>query len=254
MTDDAQPTPDAGALVEELALPADPGGFADDEVEGLPEPVQRYLRAAIASTTPLARAAELTMEGRIKLGERWLPWKATEVLAPHVGFVWAGSVLRLLKGSDLFADGVGVMDWRVLGRWPVVEASGDDVSRSGAGRGAAEGIWVPTALLPRFGVRWEALDAHHLVARYAMGDVDVELHLHVADDGRLLRFHFDRWGDPDESGTFRLVPFGGDALAWERFDGVTIPSEGRVGWWYGSPRFHEGEFFRYRITGVELVR
>jgi len=245
---------DVPALEEALAVPAEVCRFSEAEILGLPGPVQRYFRAAIAFGTPLARAARLDLRGHIRLRRRWLPWRAREVLAPQFGFVWPASVLGVLRGADRYLAGQGAMDWRLLGRWPVASAEGVDVGRSAAGRVAAEGMLAPTALLPRFGVSWDAVDDDHLVAEYAVDDVEVELHLHVALDGRVLRFHFGRWGDPDGSGTFRPVPFGGDVLAWATFDGVTIPSQGRVGWWYGSPRFHEGEFFRYEVTDLRLVR
>lgn len=241
-------------LEHALVVPADPGGFSEAEVLGLPEPVAGFFRAAIAPDTPLARAARLEMHGHIRLGPRWLPFRAREVLAPLFGFVWPASVLGLLRGSDRCVDGQAAMDWRIAGR-SVIHADGPDVSRSAAGRGAAEGMWVPTALLPRFGVDWRAEDASHVVAGYAIGDEHVENHLFLAPDGRVVRSYFERWGDPDGTGEWRRIPFGADVLGWATFDGVTIPAAGRVGWWYGSPRFWEdGEFFRYEITALELVR
>src|SRR5438128_12080873 len=71
-----------------LARPGARDVFRDDELVGLPAPVQRYFRAAIAPGTPLALAARLEMHRSIKLGGRWLPLRATEVLATQRGFVW----------------------------------------------------------------------------------------------------------------------------------------------------------------------
>lgn len=248
------PKPDVSSLERALAVPPAGDTFAEDELLGLPEPVAHWFRSTIAPGTPLARSARLTMRGEIRLGDRWWPFQATETIAPRKGFVWPAAVRRVIRGSDHYLDGEGALDWRLLGRRVVAHADGPDVSRSAAGRGAAEGIWVPTALLPRFGVGWRAEDERHLVMTATMGGETIDQHLHVDGDGRVLRFHFDRWGDPDESGEWRRVPFGGDALAWATFDGVLVPSEARVGWWYGSPRFADGEFFRYEITDLELVR
>lgn len=64
---------------------------------------------------------------------------------------------------------------------------------------------------------------------------------------------FDRWGDPDGTGQFGVHTFGGEFTAHATFDGVTIPSQGRLGWHDGTNRWHEGEFFRYRITNLELL-
>jgi hypothetical protein len=60
-------------LDADLTQPATRDVFHEDELNGLPAPVQRYFRASIAPGTPLALAARLEMHGSIKLGGRWLP-------------------------------------------------------------------------------------------------------------------------------------------------------------------------------------
>ena len=54
----------------------------------------------------------------------------------------------------------------------------------------------------------------------------------------------DRGGDPDSSGTSEHHPFGFEVSRYSTFDGVTIPSAGRAGWFYGTDPWSEGEFFR----------
>ena len=71
-------------------FPPAPAVFTESEIEGLPAPAQRYLRAAIAPGTPLAVAARLRMRGQIKVG-RWVPFHAREDLAPLAGFRWTAA-------------------------------------------------------------------------------------------------------------------------------------------------------------------
>jgi hypothetical protein len=97
-------------------------------------------------------------------------------------------------------------------------------------------------MLPRFGVTWSADDDSHLIARYAHDDVELALHLALNDDAHLGSVTFDRWGDPDETGAWGLHPFGLDVTGYATFDGVTIPSAGRVGWFHGTDRWADGEF------------
>jgi len=182
------PTP--RVLEKELLEPAFQGSFSPAEVRDLPEPVRRYFEAAIAHGTPLAAAAVLRMRGRLKLGRRWLPFRARQVLAPHRGFVWAARVGGLITGSDRYAGGTGGMDWRLLGLVPLVHAAGEDVSRSAAARGAAESVWVPTTLMPRFGVEWSATDTHHITARYALDANVVEVHFTLDDHAQALFFAY----------------------------------------------------------------
>jgi hypothetical protein len=89
-----------------------------------------------------------SMYGRIKVS-RWLPFRARQALA---------------------------------GLIPVAHGKGPDVSRSAAGRGAAEAVWVPAALLPRFGVTWSAA---HICARYSLGETPVQVSYSLESAGRI---------------------------------------------------------------------
>jgi len=160
------------------ARPPAPAVFGEAELEGLPGPARRYLRASIAPGTPLATSARLRMRGRIKVG-RWLPFHARQVLEPESSFQWTARASGVLSGFDRYADGQGEMCWKLLGLLPVMRAAGPDVTRSAAGRAAAEAIWLPTTLLPQFGICWRALDDQYRVARRNVGDVQIEAHYRV---------------------------------------------------------------------------
>jgi hypothetical protein len=235
-----------------LLRPAEEGSFTSAELDGLPEPARRHLAQAIAQGTPLATSARLRMRGHIKIG-RWLPFRARQVLDPHHGFVWAARTAGVITGSDRYLDGAGGMDWKLAGLVTVAHGDGPDVARAAAGRAGAEAIWVPTALLPRFGVRWSAGGQDQVTASHQIDGVPVEARYRLDADGRMLSFVFDRWGDPDSTGTWAWHPFGGEITGYATFDGVTIPSAGRVGWFFGTDRWPASEFFRYRITDLHLV-
>jgi hypothetical protein len=239
-------------LEARLLAPPEPGRFSDAELAGLPEPARRHLAQAIAPGTPLASSAQLRMRGRIKVG-RWLPFRARQVLNPHRGFVWAARAAGVIAGSDRHLDGDGGMDWKLAGLVIVAHAQGPDVSRSAAGRAGAEAIWLPTALLPSFGVRWSAAADDQVTAHIQVGDTPVELRLRLDAAGRIASLVFDRWGDPDNSGAFAWHRFGGEVTGYRSFQGLTIPSEGRLGWFYGQDRWPAGEFFRYQITDLQPV-
>jgi hypothetical protein len=209
--------------------------FSAEELKGLAEPVRRHLTSVVAPGTPLARGAFLMMRGSIKLG-RWLPFRTQQVLNPHQGFIWAARVAGVIVGADQYIDGAGRMTWKLAGLVTVAHEDGPDVSRSAAGRGGAEGLWLPTALLPRHGVLWSAQDDLHITARYHVGDTPISIHYTLGSDGQIESFVFDRWGDPDKTGHYAWHPFGGVVTAHRPFGGLTIPSKGRVGWHCGTDR------------------
>jgi hypothetical protein len=238
-------------LEHRLLRSAEPGAFTSAELEGLPKPARRHLAQAIANGTPLATSARLRMRGHIKLG-RWLPFRAHQVLDPHRGFVWAARTAGVITGFDRYVDGQGAQEWKLAGLVTVLRADGPDTSRSAAGRAGAEAIWVPTALLPRFGVRWTADDDDSVTAHYQIGGLPMKVHYRLDRDGRIVSFVFDRWGDPDGTGTWGWHPFGGQVTGYRSFGGLTIPGAGWVGWFFGTDRWPDSAFFRYRITDLRL--
>jgi hypothetical protein len=192
------------------------------------------------------------VEGRfrqIRVG-RWLPFRACQVLNPHTGFLWEARAAGLIVGSDRYLSGAGGMDWKVAGLFTLAHEEGPDASKSAAGRGGAEAVWVPTALLPRFGVTWAAADETHVSVRHTLGTTPIEVSYTLDSGGRIQSLVFDRWGDPSNSGSFGWYPFGGEITDYRTFGGLSIPSAGKLGWHFGTGRWPRGEFFRFEITSL----
>ncbi|MGE5287240.1 MAG: DUF6544 family protein [Micromonosporaceae bacterium] len=226
---------------------ASPPAFDLAMTAGLPQPARRWLAHAISTGTPLWRTVELSMRGQIRLGQ-WRPFTAKEILAPSGGYIWAATarVAGLpVTGFDRLSSGTGQMSWRLLRLIPVMTAAGPDTTRSAAGRLAGEIALLPTAFLT---AKWEQGErADTIRASWQFGDDTETAELRVADDGRLLEVEISRWGNPD-GGSFSRYPFGFSVEAESEFDGVTIPSQFRAGWWWRTDRQDAGEFFKVQIT------
>ncbi len=240
---------------QRLAASAAPhGSFDPDDVEDLPAPARRLLRHALPPGTPLASTVVLDMTGEIRL-RRWMPFRARQVLAAGVGFLWAPRVGRpplVFTGADTHVDGRGTLDFRLWGLVPVARESGPDTDRSADGRLAAETVaWLPHALVPAMGATWRAVDDTRATVSVPVGDRSVDVTVSVAPDGRLQTLSLERWGTPDGQPP-GAYPFGGDFSDERAFDAVTIASAGRVGWWRGTPQQDDGVFFRYRIIRAQF--
>ena len=244
--------PDLNRIATALQVPPVHRRFASDMVDDLPEPARRYLTASIAEGTPLFQAVRITMHGEIKLGSRWVHFDGEELLAPHHGFCWTARTRIGVSGSDHYAAGAGALHWRLLGLLPVMRAHGADVSRSARGRAAGEALWLPTALLPEAGTSWEER-GERAAARITTDGHDTVLELAVDEDGLVQSAGFDRWGDPDGTGTFALHRFGMDVTDHGTFGGLTIPIAGSAGWHHGTDRWPAAAFFRFELTDVTPV-
>ena len=233
--------------------PLEPGAFDPATLAGLPPPAQRLLERALPSGVALSTRVELSMDGEIRLGSRWFPFTAEQILRAGEGFVWSpvvGGRLVRFVGADLLTADDARMEFRLHGLIPMVRAAGPDVRRSAQGRLAAETVaWLPQALTPQLGARWTPVDDEcALVTLDAAGStIDVEVVVDV--DGRIRRAGLDRWnGSADPP---RLEPFGASIdSTYTAPNGVDIAGSGTAGWNFGTADEADGIFFRYRITGA----
>lgn len=232
--------------------------FEPAMVEDLPEPARRFFLHAIAPGTPLAGAVELDMSGSIALvpDEEPLSLEARQVLAPPHGFIWlavAGGGLARIRGYDRYSDGRGEMRWELFGFIPVVQAEGEGVTRSAAGRLGMEAVLVPATLIPGSpfapeGLRWEEVDEHRARFHFPVGTEVVEATLEVDAEGRPLRLEALRWAEDVEEGREPgydrfVVEMAGEFSA----KGYTLPALMEAGWRLGSPD-------EFRFFGAELER
>ncbi len=222
--------------------------FRAADLSRLPESARRYLEHAIAPGTLLSQAVRLHMHGEIKL-QRWLPFKAEQVVVWDRGFIWSATVRMFgmpIRGSDRLVNGEGAMRWRLFGIIPVMNASGPNITRSAADRVGAESVWLPSVLCSD-DVSWTITDSSRPRASFTVQGETVELELTLDDRGRLNAVKLPRWGNP-KGAEFHYVDFGGVVEEEDTFGGYTIPTRLRIGWYFDTDRFEsDGEFFRVSI-------
>jgi hypothetical protein len=227
--------------------------FNSAKLDRLPATAKRYLEHAIAPGTKIASAVRLKMHGEIKL-KKWIPFTAEQVICWEHGLIWSATAwmngFLPIVGSDRVIDGIGAMQWKILGLFPVMTASGADITRSSIGRLESESLCLPSVFyrddVSFTSTELSPLDSN-LHSSFVVQGEKAELDFTIDQAGRLKTFKLPRWGNPDGT-EFRDVDFGGILEEEGTFGGYTIPTRLRVGWYFGSNRFEsEGEFFRATI-------
>ena len=227
--------------------------FSEELVQGLPAPAQRYLRHAIAPGTPLASSVTLTMSGSIKAGA-WMRFTARQILTPGRGFVWKVKARwgpLVITGADLYRQGEGRTLMKLFGLVALINASGPDVSKSALGRLAGESVLVPSSLVPREHVRWEAVDDERAIVEVTVDRKPTAITLSIPPEGRPREVSLKRWGNQTGTGEYDYIPFGVAFDEEGTFGGFTIPTRLRAGWWFGTERYNE--FFRATIEQAEFA-
>jgi len=230
----------AQELHRALAVSA-PRSVTPGDFEGLPAPIERWLRRVAPPGSPKVVSVRLGIRGRMrpKPGARALDVTADETLAARIGFAWdarTGIGPIRMRMLDAYHRGAGSMSGRLLGVIPFLDADGPDITRSSRGRLAAESVFVPTSLFPGEGLRWENLDDEQARACFEIDGEPFSPILRVSADGRPTEIRMERWGDVGRDG-YGPTPYGFAIEGEQTFDGIRLPARFRGGWWYGTERF-----------------
>jgi hypothetical protein len=223
--------------------------------DGLPPPVARYFDFALTSGRPYIRSARIEHAGRFRVGglkAGWSPFRSVQhFTADPPGFVWDASIrmapLLSVRVRDSYVRGRGAMLGKLAGAVSVVDQQGTPELAAGAlNRWLAEAVWFPTALLPRPGLAWQAVDDSTARATFTDSGNAVSMDCHFADDGRILRIAALRYRDVDGDGV--PTPWEVELGEYTEVDGMRIPSRAKVAWLLPEGRL---SYWRARIEAAE---
>ncbi|MCC3450456.1 MAG: hypothetical protein JGK04_23695 [Microcoleus sp. PH2017_39_LGB_O_B] len=227
--------------------------YDQKEIEGLPEPVQRFFQTVIKDGQAIASAVKLSQQGLFNLSEtedKWSPFTATQfVTTQRPGFDWDARI-QMAPGVNAFVHdtyllGEGSLHASLLGLFTVANMHGAPENNQGELlRFLAETPWYPTALLPSQGVRWEAINDTSARATLTDGATTVSVVFQFNAEGAIATMRAEaRYRDK-----LTAMPWCGRFGEYSVRNGMLIPLEGEVGWEYP-----EGIrlYFKGRITEIE---
>jgi len=226
--------------------------YDQKEIEGLPEPVQRFFRTVIKDGQAIVAAVKLSQQGLFNMSEtesKWSPFTATQlVITQRLGFDWDARI-QMVPGVNAFVHdayllGFGSLHASLLGLFTVADVRGTHEADQGELlRFFAEATWYPTALLPSQGVRWDAIDDTSARATLTDGATTVSLVFQFNAEGAIATMRAEaRYRDK-----LTAMPWSGRFWEYSVRNGMLIPLEGEVGWEYP-----EGTrlYFKGRITEI----
>jgi hypothetical protein len=212
-----------------------PKTYDPKELEGLPDPVQRFFRVVLKEGQPIVAAVNLSQQGLFNMSEtkaKWSPFTATQfVTTQQPGFDWDARI-QMAPGvsafvHDAYALGAGSLHASLLGLFTVADVRGTPAAAQGELlRFFAEMPWYPTALLPSQGVRWEAIDNTSARATVTDAPTTVSLVFRFNPEGTIETMRAEaRYRDK-----LTAMPWSGRFWDYSVCDEMLIPLQGEVGW------------------------
>lgn len=206
----------------------------DEMLEGLPEPVRRYLRYTGVVGKPIVRTAYLTQAGtmRLAVNQPRIPLTARQwyTIKP-AGFIWDGTMhlgpLPLARARDRYSGGKGNMLVKAGSLVTVVNATGKEMDQGSMMRYLSEMIWFPSAFV-RDNITFEPVD--DMSARVTLTDHgrSVTGTLHFDEEGRLTNFVAKRYWMT--GGAFELRTWSTPVTEYGHLAGLNLPVRGKAVW------------------------
>ncbi len=235
------------------------GVFSDQDLESLPEPVQRFFRQVLSDGQPPIESVYLEQSGLFNMGEEDDNWKSfsavQHVVTDKPGFDWEAKVAVApglsARVHDTYIREEGSLHVSLLGLITVADMGGSDgISEGEFLRYFAEAAWYPTALLPGRNVRWQGVDDTSAIAYMTDGHLTAQLLFRFGEDGLIESVYAEVRGRTvgDE---VVPTPWEGRWSRYERHEGILVPMAGEVSWilpegeklyWQGEIRKIEFEF------------
>jgi hypothetical protein len=218
--------------------PLRPTRYDAREIEGLPEPVQRYFRVVLRDEQPIITRVTINIGGTFNMsptGEQWKPFTSRQrVVMRRPGFLWDARISMLpglpVRVVDSYIEGKGLLHAAILGLFTVAEVSGGgEIARGEFMRYFAEAAWYPTTLLPSQGVRWQAVDDRSANATIVDGLLTLSLLFRFNDAGLIDSFRAEARGGM-VGAEMVMAPWEGNWSNYQTRDGMTVPFTGEVAW------------------------
>lgn len=235
----------AAGLARPLSAPA----VTESDIAGLPDPVQRYLRAAGVVGRPQVQNYHLRFRGRIRSAPdaAWMPF-----VAEQQSFADEPTRLFFMRarmfGLPVFvfhrlADGHATMRVKIAGAVPIVDASGDEMDRSETVTLFNDMcLLAPGTLLDKH-IVWEPVDARTVRARFTNVSQTIAATLHFSDDGLLTNFvSDDRSRSSADGKVFTQLRFSTPVRDYRDFGEARLAAHGEARWLLPDGEFTYGEF------------
>ncbi len=219
--------------------------FHYHQLEGLPEPVQRYFRHVLPDQYPYINTARLTHVGQFKTGQNkaWSDIKGEQYFTVNPpGFVWRGQT-ALFSATDKYVADKGSLVVNLLSLVEILNIEGASANQGELLRWLGESIWFPTNLLSHERLSWSPIDENTATLNYEYDNLSLDYLVTFNDLGEIIRLETQRYISED-----KLETWVGEAFDYRAINGVKVPTQIRATW-----KLPEGDYTYadFRLKQIE---
>ena len=217
--------------------------YSTKQIEGLPEPVQKYFKYSLTNDQHIISYVRLIHGGKFKPKDSWVKIRGEEYFTVEKpGFVWLGRT-SMFSASDSYIDGVGNLQVKLLSIIKLVDEKGDKLNQGELLRWLGEAPLFPTALLPSENLRWESIDDESARVIFTNNNLTVEGIFFFNEKGQIIKFTAKRYKDAE------LEDWTGYYDNYRKINNLRIPFKMKVEWNLASGNL---EYVDFDIETIEF--
>ena len=219
--------------------------YSSRQLDGLPEPVQRYFRHILKEGQPNISYARIKHDGQFKAGfnKDWMRIKGEQYATTEKpGFIWKGTT-NLFVARDMYISDKGRLIVSLLSTYNVVDAKGPKYDEGELLRWLGESVLYPTNFLPGERLQWFPIDFHTAKLTFNYNGLSLAFNVTFNVPGEITEMETKRYMDENNLETWIIKP-----TNYREMDNVLIPTSFEVLWRLASGDF---SYAKFNITKVE---
>lgn len=237
-----------------------PTYHAERELEGLPAPVQRYLRRNLDDGAPHLSCVRMRESGTIRerIGQPWTEYEAEQYLvASTPALLWYARLrpfpLVWVDHRELLFQGRAQVLAKIFSTLGSVDRDDDATRRELLLRWLVDLVYLPSAMLAREGLTWTPLDDARAELCVREGELEVRGVFHFDEQGDVVRFESEDLRVPAALRTSTATDAAPSRALWiaefaehRKFGTIGVPTRIALRWDL------DGQTFPYREAKLDL--
>jgi len=213
--------------------------FGFKQLEGLPDPVQRYFKSVLVENQPYINSVRLTHNGQFKtdIHKNWRDIKGEQYFTTKVpSFIWQGKI-GILSAKDMYLHDKGKLVVIFSNLFKIINVQGENYNQGELLRWLAESVWFPTNLLPSEHLKWHAVDDNSAKLTFSYKGMELYYIVSFNENDHIYKLETKRIYKGD-----KLRYWIGECYKYKELNGVKIPTIMKASWYLNKTEYNYALF------------
>ncbi|WP_147205680.1 DUF6544 family protein [Segetibacter aerophilus] len=219
--------------------------FHYNQLQGLPEPVQRYFRLVLKEGQPYISYIRLKHDGLFKTDQKkdWVAIAGEQYFTTQTpGFIWKGTT-SMFTAKDRYISSTGRLVVSLFSILKIADGRGEKYDHGELLRWLGESVWFPTNLLPNQHLQWFPIDNTTARLAFSYNNISISYIVSFNAKGEIIHFQTQRY-----MGDGGLTTWIGIVSNYKKINGVKVPTTIEAIY-----RLKEGDFSyaKFKVNKIE---